>query len=111
MQAHQFDHPRSHCRTHPALRSRPVANPLHQPRPAPLAEYLLHIPKAHAKHPAQFPKTSKAFRMRLEYLPAQIIIISSCHLLCVAGESPSLPYTIDTIALGVEAQEVVPIQT
>jgi len=38
--------------------------------------------------------------MRLEYLPAQIIIISSRHLGCVAGESPPLPYTTNTNALG-----------
>ncbi len=38
-------------------------------------------------------------RMRLEYLTAQVILVSSCHLICAAEKSPPLPYNIHTLAL------------
>ena len=39
-------------------------------------------------------------RMRLEYLTAQVILVSSCHLICAAEKSPPQPYNIHTLALG-----------
>jgi hypothetical protein len=86
LQPDQFDHPRSHGLAYPALRTRPVAHPLHLPGLRPLAEDLLHIAKAHAKHSRQFAETSMTVRMRQKYLPTQIILIGSRHIV-VAAES------------------------
>ena len=98
MRLHQLDHPRGHRRTHPALRPRPVTDPFHHPTLGPLAEDLLHITKAHTEHRRQFAEATMTLRMRLEYLPAQIVLVGSRHMVVVA-ESRLFYITLSMISL------------
>ncbi len=80
----QFHHPIGHRLTYATLRPGAVTDPLALPVLLSLTENLLHIAQAHSEHRCQCPEAPVTVRMRLENLQTQIILIGSCHLMCVA---------------------------